>query len=40
MDDENVMPYILETVRRYATLGEVMNTLKEVYGIWMEPPIY
>jgi len=37
---ENVMPYILEAVRRYATLGEVMNTLKEVYGIWVEPPIY
>jgi methylmalonyl-CoA mutase N-terminal domain/subunit len=38
--DENVMPYILEAVRRYATLGEIMNALKEVYGIWVEPPIY
>jgi len=38
--DENVMPYILDAIRKYATLGEVMNTLKEVYGIWVEPPIY
>jgi len=39
-NDENVMPYILEAVRRYATLGEIMNALKEVYGVWVEPPIY
>ena len=38
--NENVMPYILNAVRKYATLGEVMNTLKEVYGVWIEPPIY
>jgi methylmalonyl-CoA mutase N-terminal domain/subunit len=37
---ENVMPYILEAVKKYATLGEIMNTLKEVYGVWIEPPIY
>jgi len=37
---ENVMPYILDAIRKYATLGEVMNTLKEVYGVWVEPPIY
>ena len=38
--NENVMPCILDAVRKYATLGEVMNTLKEVYGVWIEPPIY
>ena len=37
---ENVMPYILKAVKKYATLGEIMNTLKEVYGVWVEPPIY
>jgi methylmalonyl-CoA mutase N-terminal domain/subunit len=37
---ENIMPYVLEAVKKYATLGEIMNTLKEVYGIWVEPPIY
>ncbi len=37
---ENIMPYVLEAVKSYATLGEIMNTLKEVYGVWVEPPIY
>jgi len=37
---ENIMPYVLNSVKAYATLGEVMNTLKEVYGVYVEPPIY
>ncbi len=37
---ENVMPYILNAVKAYATLGEIMNTLKEVYGVYVEPPLY
>ena len=36
---ENLMPYILEAVKAYATLGEITNALKEVYGEWVEPPI-
>jgi len=38
--NENIMPYVLDAVKSYATLGEIMNVLKEVYGIWVEPPIY
>lgn len=38
--NENIMPYVLNAVKSYATLGEIMNTLKEVYGVWIEPPIY
>jgi len=37
---ENIIPYILEAVRAYATEGEIMNVLKEVYGVWTEPIIY
>ncbi len=37
---ENLMPYILSAVKAYATLGEIMNTLKEVYGVYVEPPLY
>jgi methylmalonyl-CoA mutase N-terminal domain/subunit len=33
---ENLMPYILEAVRAYATEGEIMNTLVEVFGIYTE----
>ncbi len=37
---ENIMPYVLKAAKAYATLGEIMNTLKEVYGVYVEPPIY
>ena len=37
---DNVMPYVLNAVKAYATLGEIMNTLKEVYGVYVEPPLY
>jgi methylmalonyl-CoA mutase N-terminal domain/subunit len=33
---DNLMPYILESVRAYATEGEIMNTLIEVFGIYTE----
>ncbi len=32
--EENLMPFILESVRRYATLGEISNTFREVFGIY------
>ena len=37
--NENLLPYILTAVKAYATLGEITNTLKTVYGEWVEPPI-
>jgi methylmalonyl-CoA mutase N-terminal domain/subunit len=33
---DNLMPYILESVQAYATEGEIMNTLIEVFGIYTE----
>ena len=30
---ENVMPYIIEAVREYATLGEICDVFREVFGI-------
>ncbi len=39
-DDENLMPYILECVKEYATLGEIMETMAEVYGKYQEPVTY
>lgn len=32
MEKRNLMPSILDAVRAYATVGEMVNTLKEVYG--------
>ena len=34
---ENSMPYILEAVRAYATLGEIIGVMKNVFGIYEEP---
>jgi methylmalonyl-CoA mutase N-terminal domain/subunit len=39
-DDQNLMPFLLESVRAYATLGEIMDALKEVYGEYKEPITY
>ncbi len=35
--NENTMPYILEAVQAYATLGEIINVMKSVFGIYHEP---
>ncbi len=37
---ENVMPFLLESVKAYATLGEMTRVLKEVYGEFKEPSIF
>ena len=34
---ENTMPFILEAVRSYATLGEIVGVMKDVFGIYEEP---
>src|SRR5438128_11962993 len=33
---ENTMPYILDAVRAYATLGEICNALRDVFGSYQE----
>ena len=35
--DENLMPYIIDCVRAYATVGEITTVLKEVFGEFKEP---
>jgi methylmalonyl-CoA mutase N-terminal domain/subunit len=39
-DDLNLMPFLLVCVKTYATLGEIMDALKEVYGEYQEPVSY
>jgi methylmalonyl-CoA mutase N-terminal domain/subunit len=36
---ENTMPYILDCVRAYATLGEIMGVFRDVFGEYREPTI-
>ena len=36
---ENTLPYILDCVRAYATLGEIMGVFRQVFGEYREPTI-
>jgi len=37
---ENLMPYIMDAIRVYASIGEIINTLKEVFGTYHEDSIF
>jgi methylmalonyl-CoA mutase N-terminal domain/subunit len=37
---ENLMPYIIECVRAYASVGEIIGTLKKVFGTYKEDSIF
>jgi methylmalonyl-CoA mutase N-terminal domain/subunit len=36
---ENLMPFLMDAVRAYATLGEMCNVLRGVYGEYREPAV-
>jgi methylmalonyl-CoA mutase N-terminal domain/subunit len=35
--EENVMPYLISAAKTYATLGEMVNVMREVFGVYHEP---
>jgi len=39
-DNLNLMPFILKCVKSYTTLGEIIDSLKEVFGEYQEPITY
>ncbi len=39
ISDANTMPYIIDCVRAYATVGEICDALREVYGTYEEVSI-
>jgi methylmalonyl-CoA mutase N-terminal domain/subunit len=39
-EDVNLMPFILEAVKQYVTLGEICDTLREVFGEYKPPCIF
>jgi methylmalonyl-CoA mutase, N-terminal domain len=39
-EEENVMPYLLECCKAYATVGEMTKIFKEVYGEFKEPSLF
>jgi methylmalonyl-CoA mutase N-terminal domain/subunit len=38
--DENLMPYIIDCVHSYATLGETCKVLRDIFGEYKEPVLY
>ncbi len=36
----NLMPYIISAVREYASIGEIVKELKEIFGIYIEDSIF
>ena len=38
--ENNLLPAVLEAARRYATVGEVCDALREVWGEYQEPPVF
>ena len=39
-ENVNLMPFILQAVKEYATLGEICDTLREVFGEYKPPSIF
>ena len=37
MRDENLMRPILDAVKAYATMGEIMGTIRSAYGFHYDP---
>lgn len=37
---ENMMPFIIDAVREYASVGEIIGALKEVFGTYIEDSVY
>lgn len=39
-EDVNLMPFIIQAVKEYATLGEICETLRQVFGEYKPPSIF
>ena len=39
-DNKNLMPPVLEAVGALATEGEILDTMREVYGEYVDPGVF
>jgi methylmalonyl-CoA mutase, N-terminal domain len=39
-ENTNLMPLLVDAARVYATLGEMCDALREVWGVWRETPVF
>jgi methylmalonyl-CoA mutase N-terminal domain/subunit len=35
-EDDNIMPYVLDAVKHYATVGEISSALRDIFGEYTE----
>jgi methylmalonyl-CoA mutase, N-terminal domain len=40
VSDANLMPAIMDASRAYVTMGEMCDTLRQVWGVWRETPVF
>jgi methylmalonyl-CoA mutase N-terminal domain/subunit len=38
--EQNTMPFIIDAVREYATVGEISDALRDVFGTYQEPALF
>src|SRR5258706_9493888 len=38
--DKNLVPYVLDAVRAYATLGEISDVFREAFGVYRQPAVF
>ena len=36
---KNLMPFIIDAAKKYATLGEIVESMKVVFGEWKESAV-
>ncbi|CAN5199136.1 methylmalonyl-CoA mutase family protein [soil metagenome] len=39
-EDRNLMPQIVDASKAYVTMGEMCDSLREVWGVWRETPVF
>jgi len=39
-EQKNVMPYLVECCKCYATVGEMANVFRDIFGEYVEPSIF
>ena len=37
--EENIMPVLIDAVKAYATIGEISDSIRDVFGEYREPSI-
>jgi methylmalonyl-CoA mutase N-terminal domain/subunit len=38
--NENTMPYLIDAVKTYASVGEISDALRDVFGTYQEPALF